>query len=54
MFKKVLLLLLCVISLPIMAQLKLTATFDFGNPTGLNPSITPMDYQGGKMNVMNK
>ena len=37
-----------------MAQLKLTATFDFGNPTGLNPSITPMDYQGGKMNVMNK
>lgn len=37
-----------------MAQLNLTATFDFGNPTSLNPSITPMDYEGGKRDVIDK
>ena len=54
MSKKVLLFLLCALPLPLLAQLTLTATFDFSNPTGLNPPVTPMDYEGGKMNVMSK
>ena len=52
--KKALLLLLLVASLPTLAQIQLTAVFDYANPTGLNPSMTPMDYEGGKLNVFDK
>lgn len=52
--KKALLLLFLALSLPTMAQLQLTADFNFGNPTGLTPSLTPADYNGGKLNIGDK
>ena len=54
MSKKVLLFLLCALPFPLLAQLTFTATFDFSNPTSLNPPVTPMNYEGGKMNVMSR
>ena len=36
------------------AQLQLTAPFNFGNPLSLSPSITPGDYTGAKIVVSDK
>ena len=52
--KKVLLLLTSLACLPIFAQKSLPGVFDFTNPTHLTPSITPFDYEGGKLNVFDK
>lgn len=52
--KKLLLLLLGLVSVPSFAQMSLTKVFDFSNPQGLTPSITPFDYEGGKLNVFDK
>lgn len=54
MMKKVLLSLLSLLALPCFAQVQCTAEFDFGNPLGLNPPVTPGDYLNAKVNVFNK
>ena len=46
--KKILLFLLCVLSIPSLAQtIEEKAVFDFSNPLSLNPSITPSSEAGG-------
>lgn len=34
--------------------LPLQASFDFGNPLSLNPSVAPLDYGGGKLAISDK
>ena len=52
--KKITLFLLLLVTIHISAQIKRVAEFDFTNPTGLNPSITPRTDNGGGLKVSDK
>ena len=52
--KKVILFLLFLVSTQTFAQIRRTVEFDFGNPTALNPSITPAEKNAQTVQVTDK